>query len=221
MSNSIRPKFKPPALPGEAFPDADGAASAAVADRASLALEHAGDQQYRIETLRIERYSQLEHDDLHVVAPAFADWVPRYQAAHAQALPSARRDGALVGATFGGAMGLWHATKGGGDTADLWRLLLLCLAGGAAIGVLGGTAVQSLAGQKPHAVPETIPHDVLASILTGHFGWSDADQLVEWRVHGLRESWARRAREFNLRNCGQLGAAELMSGAIEIKKVIR
>lgn len=221
MSNSIRPKFKPPQLPEDTFSHPDGVASAAVLDLACMALQDAGDQQDRIETLRIERHSQIEHDDLHVVAPAFSDWVPRFQAAHAQPLPNTRRDGALVGATLGGAMGLWHATKSGGDTADLWRLLLLCLAGGAAIGVLGGTAAQSLSAHKPCPVPEMMPNNILVSILSEHFGWTEPGDLVDWRVRGLRESWVRRAREHNLRNCGQFGSAELLNGAIAIKKVIR
>ena len=221
MSSPVRPKFTPPTLKPGSSSATDGTVAATVADRAILALADAGEQHHRIETLRIERHSQIDHDDLHVVAPAFADWVNRFQAASAPPLANARRDGALVGATLGGAMGLWHATKGGGDAADLWRILLMFLAGGAAVGVLGGSAVQSLASHKPQPVPEAVPDDVLASILVEHFGWKEPADLVDWRVHGLRESWARRARNFNLRHCAHVNAAELLNGAIAIKKVIR
>lgn len=222
MSSPVRPKFTPPQLSKPSSSAKEGDTAAAVADRAALALDDAaGDQQHLIETLRVQRQAQIEHDDLHVMASVFAEWVDRYQAASPTPLASARRDGALVGATLGGAVGLWHATRGGGDAADLVRVLLMCLAGGAAVGALGGSAAQSLASHKQVPVPETVPDDVLVGILADRLGWSTPEDLVDWRVRGLRESWARRAREFNLRHCARLDTADLLSSAAAIKKVIR
>ncbi len=221
MSEPVRPKFKANEPPLSASASPPTAVAAAVVDRANLALEDVNDQQQRIETLRSDQDRQIEFDDVHIVAPAFAEWVPRYQQAQAKAFPSARRDGALVGAALGGAMGLWHATKGGGDTADIVRFLLFCLAGGAAVGTLGGSAVQSLAAQRAHPVPETVPDDALAWMLTEHLGWSEPSQIVEWRVRGLRDSWAIRARQHNVQNCAHVTPSELMNGMIALKRVVR
>ncbi len=221
MNSHERPKFRRPSSPSQPSASAGAVEATVVIDRAELALSDMNDQLDRIEALRVDHDAQIGADDVNIVAPLFERWVKSYQEQRPPPLARAPIDGALLGASLAGAVGIWHATKPTAEPSDILRLLFFSLAGGGAVGALGGRALQSLAVQRPRTVPEEIPDSVLQRVSREDLCRDDADEIVGWRLHGLKGSWASRARTYNAANAGATTAGDLLDRALTLRRIVR